>query len=252
MKNVYIIDEHQSSKQNGIGTYIQQLLLCFRDAEVNVCLLSYNADTETFQIVKKEYYTEFSIPVCGMGGFLQNGCLSLSLLRLYIQDSSENVFFVNHSPCKNFIRTIKKLFPLSLLYFVVHDQGWCAPLLGDFEMLKKIGRGVSRKKWRHILNYTKEEKKMYELSNGIIALSKTTHNIIRDFYRIDAKKIHLIPNGLHLSSFMVNGCSKETERVKLGFKPEEKILLYAGRTVRSKGIYALLKAFNYISPIIRT
>ncbi len=236
MKNVYIIDEHQSSKQNGIGTYIQQLLLCFRDAEVNVCLLSYNADTETFQIVKKEYYTEFSIPVCGMGGFLQNGCLSLSLLRLYIQDSSENVFFVNHSPCKNFIRTIKKLFPLSLLYFVVHDQGWCAPLLGDFEMLKKIGRGVSRKKSRQILNYTKEEKKMYELSNGIIALSKTTHNIIRDFYRIDAKKIHLIPNGLHLSSFMVNGCSKETERVKLGFKPEEKILLYAGRTVRSKGI----------------
>ena len=247
MKNVYIIDEHQSSKQNGIGTYIRQLLLCFRQMNVNIGLVSYNADVETFQIARKEYYTEYSIPICGMGGFLQNGRLTLSLLRLYINDSSENVFFVNHSPCSDFLRTIKKQFPMSRLYFVVHNQGWCDPLLGDYKLLQKIKNTSVRKKWQHIWNYIKDEKKMYRLADGVIALSDTTKEIIRSNYGIADRKIHLIPNGLHLPDVKTVEVSKEEMRRKLDIRPEEKVLLYAGRTVRSKGIFALLKAFNRVA-----
>lgn len=123
MKRIFIIDEHITSKQNGVGTYIRQLLKCFEDSELEVNLLSFNADGKELLIERKRPYNEYHIPVCGMGGFLENGLLTLPLLRLYIEDTPENVFFMNHSPSDVFLRVLHRLFPRSRLVYVIHDQG---------------------------------------------------------------------------------------------------------------------------------
>ena len=73
---------------------------------------------------------------------------------------------------------------------------------------------------------------MYRLADGVIALSDTTKEIIRSNYGIADRKIHLIPNGLHLPDVKTVEVSKEEMRRKLDIRPEEKVLLYAGRTVR--------------------
>ena len=166
MRHIYIIDEHQSSKQNGIGTYISQLLKCFEDCIYNVTLLSFNADEREFSTNKHATYTEYHVPTCGKNGFLNNGALSLSLLRLYIDDSRDNIFFVNHFPCDRFLHVLKKLFPLSYTIFVIHDQGWCAPLLGDADMFRKVLTGTycpkkNKQIWQHIRNLTTREKCLY-------------------------------------------------------------------------------------------
>lgn len=251
MKHIYIIDEHQSSKQNGVGTYIRQLLKCFEDGGYDVNLLSFNDDEKEFKIDQPSFYIEYHIPVCGMNGFLNNGKLVLSLLRLYIEDSKDNIFFVNHFPCDLFHSDIKHHFPLSRTIFVIHDQGWCAPLLGDVEMFKKVLKTrhlpkAHKNEWKHIREITRRERRMYRLFDDIIALSNSTYNLLIDAYDVPKEKIHLIPNGLQQPG---TSCSQEEKaliRKGLGIAEDEVVLLYTGRTSPSKGIIPMLQAFDQL------
>ena len=136
-----------------------------------------------------------------MNGFLNNGKLLISLLRLYIEDSKDNIFFVNHFPCDLFLADIKHHFPLSRTIFVIHDQGWCAPLLGDVNMFKKVLAAKHlpkghKNEWMHIREITHRERRMYRLVDDVITLSNSTYNLLLDTYGVPAEKIHLIPNGL--------------------------------------------------------
>lgn len=249
MKHIYIVDEHQSSKQNGVGTYIQQLLKCFEGSGHDVNLLSFNSDEKEFMVEGHSSYTEYHFPICGIGSFLRNGQLSLPVFRIYVDDSKDNVIFVNHSPCSMFLRTIKKLFPLSRLLFVIHDQGWCAPLLGDVELFKKIITTKyipkqNEQKWQMIRRSYYEECRMYSIANDIVSLAEETSILLQRTYKVPDKKIHQIPNGLDIKE----ECTKRVDinglRGELGLSNEEKVMLYAGRTVESKGIIPLLLSFE--------
>lgn len=44
MKRVFIIDEHLSSLQNGVGTYQKQLISCLVHKGYSVIFLSFNED----------------------------------------------------------------------------------------------------------------------------------------------------------------------------------------------------------------
>ena len=248
MKHLYIIDEHQSSKQNGIGTYINQLLKCLENTGNDVNLLSFNSDQKDFIIEQLSLYTVYHIPICGMSDFLNNGKLILSLLRLYINDSKENVFILNHFPCDKFLVDIKQLFPLSRTIYVIHDQGWCAPLYGDVNMFRKVLNATyypknDKQVWRSIRNITLRERRMYKLVDDIIALSSSTYNLLVDLYKVPADKIHLIPNGLQ-KPVEIKNTDPASIRKRLGIAQDEIVLLFTGRTSTSKGIVPMLKAFE--------
>ena len=249
MKHIYIVDEHQSSKQNGVGTYIRQLLKCFEGSGHDVNLLSFNSDEKVLGIEKQSAYTEYHIPAFGMGGFLNNGQLALPLLRLYIEDSKDNVFFVNHFPCDKFLADIKLIFPLSRIFFVIHDQGWCAPLFGDIDSFKKLIakkhlQSVHKEECKRIRDITHREHRMYRLADDIIALSNSTYNLLLRTYCVSKEKIHLIPNGLQQPKASCSLEEKALIRERLGIAEEEIVVLYTGRTSPSKGIIPMLQAFE--------
>ena len=249
MKRIFIIDEHQSSKQNGVGTYIRQLLKCFEGSGHDVNLLSFNSDEKEFCQEEHASYREYHIPKCGNNGFLQVGPLSVSLLRLYISDSCDNVFFINHFPCDKFVAVLKRHYPKSRTIFVIHDQGWCAPLLGDVELFKRILSSKrppkgQRAEWSRIRQITSSEKRAYRSVDDIIALSKTTYDLLLSTYSIPSSKVHLIPNGLQAPVQSYSDEQRLEIRRRLGISPEETVLLYTGRTSRSKGIIPLLQAFD--------
>ena len=240
MKHIYIVDEHQSSKQNGIGTYIRQLLKCFEDSGHDVNLLSFNSDVKEFQILMTGTIRVFHIPICMKGNFLNHGALSLAMLKLYIEDSIDNIFFVNHFPCSLFLKNLRKLFTYSRLIFVVHDQCWCASLLGDSEALQTV------KRQSHLQRSLREERKGYMLVDDIIALSYTTYNLLKSFYHIPTNKLHIIPNGISIRQ--VENCDTEKRQLRkdLGIAEYDIILLYAGRMAQSKGVIELLQAFELL------
>lgn len=251
MKHIYIVDEHQSSKQNGVGTYIQQLLKCFEGSGHDVNLLSFNSDEQEFKVEEHSSYAEYHVPICGNRGFLQGGTLSLSLFRLYLPDNKDNVFIVNHFPCDKFVAVLKRHFTKSRIIFVIHDQGWCAPLLGDAELFNKIlsSKHVpknKRQQWLQIRNITSLEKRAYRIVDDIIALSRTTYELLLGTYHVPKEKIHLIPNGLQDPVPRLTEEERSAVRQRLGIGDDEIILLYTGRTTKSKGIIPLLHAFDHL------
>lgn len=96
-KRVFIVDEHISSKQNGVGTYMQCLLDCMRSLGVEVNLLSFNSEEKDFCFYKQDGCNYYCFPICNGGRMLESGGLCWPVLKLYVADSEENVFF-----CKSF------------------------------------------------------------------------------------------------------------------------------------------------------
>lgn len=250
-KRVFIVDEHISSKQNGVGSFMATFLSCLKDTDIDVNLVSYNEEVKDFCIKKKDGYHLYCIPVYGMGAntFPQNCTVSLSLLRLYIPDHQDNIFFVSHSPCVEFLELLKTLFPQSKRVFSIHDQGWTASLLGNQEKLKELmsmKRFPAKKKaeYAFVRKYTKDEQKMYALVHRVVCLNQSTYNLLQDVYNVPKDKISVIPNGFSIAKEAQ--ADRMEIRQKLGILPDEKILLFAGRTVKAKGIFELLDAFEKV------
>lgn len=261
-KYIFIIDEHMSSKQNGIGTYMQQFVFCMKFACPTVlALISFNADCKDFSIRKNQGVIYYDFPLFAGGDFVKHGGLSLPILRQYVKDREKNVFFVNHSPCADFLKTLRELFPKSKIVFTIHDQGWTAPLLGNAEYLKMIvgfknetrmyeshlPAFVSRETRAYVRSYFKEEQRMYKMVDAVICLSLSTQNLVETIYGISKSKVHLIPNGIELANFNGSRIKKKSVREQLNISEADKVFLFVGRTVKAKGIEVLLKAFEKIS-----
>jgi glycosyltransferase len=249
MKNIYILDEYQSSMRNGIGTYLQELLVCLEKLDATVWLIEFNSPELFFCIKTNKKIKEIHFPIFQQNRFSANYKIIDKFFRLYIEDSPNNWFMFNHSPCENLLNVVKQSFPLSKITFTIHDWGWTSRLFGDYHLLKEI---VSKKehrkiqhKYQHVLDYFDEEQRMYAIVDQVICLSEDAYQCLIDIYNVNKEKIHLIHNGLR--DFFQRENSKETWRKKLLFSDnKEKIILFAGRTTKLKGIDSLLKSFSQV------
>lgn len=261
-KHIFIIDEHVSSKQNGVGTYMRQLMSCLKSTNLDeLALISFNAEQKDFSIQKKDGITHYEFPSFAGGDFLGYGGLSLPILRQYVEDSDNNVFFVNHSPCVKFLKQLRELFPKSKVVFTIHDQGWTAPLLGEPEYLKtlvdsRIQENLNRKSLPKFIDkstrafvrkYFQEEQRMYRIADAVICLSPSTKQLVEKIYGISKAKLYLIPNGLGEPISKHRPVMKANARKQLNVSDTDKIFLFVGRPVKAKGIEVLLKSFENIS-----
>lgn len=252
MKHIYIIDEYISSKQNGVGTYVRHLAQMFDATDTQVNIISFNAEVKELCISADNGIYRYDIPFCAQGDFLNIGELEFSLLSLYIEDNYNNIFFVNHSPCVDLLRAIRSNFPKSKMVFTIHDQGWTTPLLGNSKCLEELKRnrlvkieGLNHRVASFVVKYCNEEKKMYNIADAIICLSRSTYQLLHDFYGIDYHKLYFIPNCLP-KAINIPFIEKDEARKILHLNDSEKVLLYVGRTSKAKGIIELLRVFERI------
>jgi glycosyltransferase len=245
MKNIYILDEYKSSTQNGIGTYLQELLKCFESH--NVCLIEFCSNEKLFCIKTVNGVREMYFP-----SFVKNGCLANykiidKFFRLYIEDSPNNWFMLNHSPCENLLKVIKTAFPLSKITFTIHDLGWTSSLMGDFEKMKEIicdeNNKKTKSKYQYVINYFHEEQRMYKTVDRVICLCDDTYRFLQEVYEVNKNKIALIPNGLADTHVPLSLVKKWALKAKMRINPDEKILLTIGRATPTKGVPHLLNSF---------
>lgn len=261
-KNIYIIDEYMSSKQNGIGTYMRQLIICLRSVRPDIiALVSFNTECRYFSIRRRNGIVCYDFPYFAEGAFVDLGGLAIPVLRQYVEDKKENVFFMNHSPCAGFLKTLRALFPKSKIVFTIHDQGWTAPLLGNADYLKALAdskyfvkikesslrRIVNKETIKFVRKYFKDEQRMYKAVDAVICLSPNTQNLVETVYAIPTSKLHVIPNGIDPANVESNTINKAKARKDLNLSYTEKVFLFVGRAVKAKGIIALLKAFEHVS-----
>ena len=252
MKQIFLIDEHISSQQNGVGTYVRHFAQMFDTTDTQVNIISFNAEVKELCISADNGIYRYDIPFCAQGDFLNIGELEFSLLSLYIEDNYNNIFFVNHSPCVDLLRAIRSNFPKSKMVFTIHDQGWTTPLLGNSKCLEELKRNrlVKIESLNHrvasfVVKYCNEEKKMYNIADAIICLSRSTYQLLHDFYGIDYHKLYFIPNCLP-KAINIPFIEKDEARKILHLNDSEKVLLYVGRTSKAKGIIELLRVFERI------
>lgn len=247
-KRVFIVDEHLSSRQNGVGTYMQCLLDCMKGLDVEVNFLSFNSEEKDFSFYEREGCTYYCFPICNGGRMLESGELCWPILRMYVPDNKYNVFFVNHSPCVAFLKSLRKVYKRSRIVFTIHDQGWTAPLMGDRNRLREVisKSYPCKKRYETELfckRYFKQERQMYNIADDVICLSENTKNLLLDIYKVSAEKIHLIPNG-YPETCQCLFTTRQQLRKELGIEQNERVLLFVGRTVKAKGIDDLLIAFE--------
>lgn len=249
--NIIFIDEHNSSLQNGIGTYRDLLLLSLgRIKSVSVTLISLNSYVENLTILVHDFGTEYAIPFISNGNWRECGPIICPLINIYLKDDDCNIFIFNHSPCADFIRHTRKAFPKSKILFVIHDQGWCSELLGNVELLTDIcsntpsAQQISENQRKLIKSYCESEKEIYHLADKVICLSPSFASILKNIYKIPKSKISIIPNGYkNLSTISLD---KESARKYLGIPKDDEILIFAGRPVYHKGIAPLFQAIRIL------
>lgn len=249
MKYIYIVDEYISSKKNGIGTYLRELISCLKKIDVNICLLSCCYDSKIFQIEIKDGIKQIQFPV--MRDFFSEYYNVIDkFMRLYIEDSQENVFMFNYGPCECLLKSVKKSYPLSKLVFVVHDMAWTSFMFGDKIELKKFmcpeRPDLLEKEYSKLLPLLKEEEEMYKTVHQIVALVPETVELLQHVYKVCEKKIVLIPNGLEDKYNKLSKNDMSQLKDKLLISQNEKVILFVGRVNEMKGIYQLLNSLKKV------
>lgn len=250
MRNIYVVDEHISSKRNGIGTFLKEYIRSLKQLEVTVCLIVFNADCKEFSIEYKGGIRFLCFPKFQKGSFVNHPNLLDKFFRLYIDDSSDNVFCINHSPCGDLLKQIKLSHPLSKIVFTIHDLTWTQSLLGNESAFRRIVANRARtriqKKHEQLLYAFDKELEMIEIVDKAICLSQSTHRLLLECYGVNEDKVHLIPNGLRDNGKGTNGEEKKRLRRESLIEENEKIVLFVGRINEAKGLYALLSAFDSV------
>lgn len=250
MKSIFVFDEHLSSKFNGVGAFMNAISSCVKKSNMQLNLVSFNEEVTDFSIEKHDGHVIYKYPMYG-GLFVENALPALSILKLYVNDSHENIFLSSYCPSHILLKTIKTLFPKSKRISIIHDQGWTSPLQGNSELykeilshrrLKDIDYGVQK----FIKAFYKKELIMYRLSHHIVCLSPSTRKLLQEIYQVPTEKISMIPNGIDIKSYEVPIDNRAEIRNHFGISEDEKVLIFAGRVVKAKGIYQLLDAFEKI------
>jgi glycosyltransferase len=249
-KKVYICDEYISSQKNGIGSYIREFLYCMKQVDVEVCMLVFNANVQEVILLEEEEIEKMLFPPFKLGDFMDNATIVGRFLKMHILDSSDNIFFINHSPCEDLLREIRKACPLSKLVFTIHDMGWTSAFTGDVHKFKKMVHGEkvmeADKRQERILSFYNEEKRMYALADRVVCLSKDTFDLLQDTYFLPSDKIVLISNGLRYKEDIYQSKDRDELKRELFISKDDKILLFAGRPTMKKGMHALLEAFGLV------
>lgn len=251
MKNIYILDEHQTSKRNGIGTYIKELIYCLQELNMNICLISFNSDEEEFNIEERENgIKQIHFPFFE-GIFTDHYNIIEKFFRLYIEDLTDNIFIFNHSPCENLMRKIKYSHPLSKFLFVIHDQGWRVDLMGDCKNLPKIifekENEEIKDKYRNAIHFFEIEQRTYNIADEVICLNNDTYTLVRDVYK-KTDNLYILGHGCqNKCDYPYTDRQKQRIRGKLNVDINEKILIYTGRLEKLKGIESLIKSFCKIN-----
>ncbi len=252
MKNIYIFDEYLSSKQNGVGSYMRQLLNCFsgvKDIRLNVVYFNYDESKE-FCIQSDNKITYYCFPPLADYHFFNYAPVYSSILKMHIKDSCDNVFMINHSPCEKILRSLKRCFPRSKFTFAIHDQGWTMPLNGNRQTLKNLISqrrlpAKNRKELKFIRDYYFEEKRMYSIVDAVICLTEEAKSFVHEYYGVPVKKLYAICNAWQQKTEDSN-LSRNELRQKLGLSENEKIIIFTGRQHRIKGLYQLFQAFENV------
>lgn len=242
---VYFIDEWNSSRWNGIGTFRDIIVPGLFARGVDIALISLNSDCRDHELAKSSGILEIHVPYL-LGGWRVNTSEVTRLLKDNINVADPCVFIVNHSPCADFIDSLRSDFPLCKVMFVIHDQGWCQALRGDAELLREIILSdsvppiVSDRTVKEVRKCCLKEYEIYRRADIVVTLCESARKVALDVYGVPEHKVAMVSNALP-GDYAVSLPPRNEARRLLGLREDDRILVFVGRAEVHKGMAAILR-----------
>lgn len=252
MKEICIINYVSNAAVYGIGTYIKEYTQCLLNTGFKVTRIELGTDFSQREIYIKDHNSErtIHIPYTPNNDIVAFNKAVCRILRLYIVDSSELVFHFHYLQSNGLLKYIKEYYPLSKSILTIHYLYWSARLNGNFTLYKDIIRKANYKRIKNryedvIQNY-QQEKEFLEQVDSIVCLSDDTYHLICELYKINTKKLTIIPNGLARKKYHIHAARRDEIRKKYYINNNEKLILFVGRIDPIKGITPLLSCFDKV------
>jgi D-inositol-3-phosphate glycosyltransferase len=141
----------------------------------------------------------------------------------------------------------------NITYDIIHSHYWLSGILGlQLQSSWNVYHLITYHTIGAVKNLTcstenaselrlANEKKLAKLCDQIVVPTQKEKEYLRQYYNIPYDKIRMIPCGVNLDIF--NPRDKISARRQLGFRSDDRIILYVGRYTPIKGIDRLLTAF---------
>jgi glycosyltransferase len=249
---LYIFNESSRAAVYGVGTYIRELTAALKDSSINVCVIHLRADkpqilTEETDNVRNWYFPP-PVPDPRTTDYKkQNEQYYRNvayLLQLHIKDRNNLVFHLNYSQSGKLAEALKQAFDCRIVA-VVHYSNWGFAVYDNLPRLRSILNEEHPDNFGENLKKSfEEEKSFYSKVDTLICLSEYMREILCRDYGLDAKKISVIPNGL--TDVADTSGDKRFLRKKWNIPAGEKIILFAGRIDKVKGLSYLITAFRKV------
>ena len=182
---------------------------------------------------------------------------NVRLIRLHIPNYGKlsKLALYPHLP-KFFLSLDKFRAEENLEYDIIHSHYWLSGRLGSLAQAKwnrphfvtfhtlgalknRSGVGLQEPDFR-----IAAEKELIGTCHRVLAPTKRERQNLIRCYAAAADKIGIVPCGVNLDLFYPS--DKTAARKKLGFEPQDTILLYVGRFDPLKGLNKLLEALTYL------
>jgi glycosyltransferase len=250
--NLYIFNETKRAAIYGIGTYINELMSCLKNAtNINLNIVKLNDESKEFGVETNEQTTYWKIPVSKYQGSdyekqYKLYCQSVvTLLKQYVPTTENMIAHFNYLRSLPLLTSMKSTFNCKTVS-VVHYSDWGFSLNGNISRLRSILTNSDNTNdvfEKSVLKSIEDEKSFFEASDHIICLASYMKNILSEEYKLKHKNISVVPNGLNDIYKPV-----KTRNVKESkyFNNREKIILYAGRLDDVKGLKYLISAFKEV------
>jgi glycosyltransferase len=253
--NLYLFNDNDNAVTYGIGTYLKELTCALDGTSVNVHVVHLHSIQPGFQIIKINQVENWYVPevrndntfagvVQKMEDYYRN---IIYLLRFHIKDTKELIFHFNFNQYQALAKGLKEAFECKTVA-TAHFINWAFELQGNLFKLHalKTKPENQRNKFEQLLYATDEyESLLFKEVDQVIALSQNMKNFLCCEYKLDPKKILVIPNGL-ADIYPISMNDRDVLRKNRRMSEKESLILFAGRLHPVKGLLFLIRAFHKV------
>lgn len=253
-KCLLVFSKESIAAQYGIGTYIRQLVQCFDTAEWDVHVINLHCSSISevaFRMEGQVAWYDFPIPrerIYSDASILDERYYSavFHYWASRIGDGRKVFCHFNFSGHHRLASLFKERLGAPII-FTLHYTSWSFDLLGNRELLTHF---LEQSNNSIKATFEKERAFMEECCDCIIAIARHSYDMLHELYGLPIEKLVYIPNGLKDEYKERTIEERVALRKKYQYTENEKIILFAGRLDRVKGVTELIEAFKGVQEAV--
>lgn len=257
MKHIYLFLATSRGAMYGIGTYIDQLVDVLRDSITKISIVKYYSSSPMVTSCTRDGIRYIDMPRAiyydsqlteADTAFRYGKAVAISLIP-FIDLHEDNIFHLNNGNDYSLALHLKK-YCRGTIIRTVHFTQWSMQLSGDrnrFNYLRRQNPSLLTSTDQAIIKtFLNERKAMNDCCDKIIAISDHSYKDLIKLYGIDKEKIQLVRNALKDIYKPLSSKQKRTLKSHFGIRDDNINIVFAGRLDEVKGIYILVKAFEFV------